>query len=99
MIKECLCHHCKFTRKCKKPRVDCSTYKAELNLTAIQYKIFEYLNRNKGIILTHNQIIEHVWKVDKMVTNHGLCTAIWRLNKKVNNVIKSKNGLGYYIEK
>lgn len=74
----------------------------ELSLTPKEYKLLEYLARNKGQVLTKNQILEQVWDIDGMfVGENTISVAVNRLRKKIEPdaahpiFIKNIFGQGY----
>lgn len=99
---ECICHHCNLKDNCKFTKYNIIkrfVYNGDKKLTANEYKILEYLIINKGLIMTYNKIIEYVWNDPESITNSNLHTIIWRLRKKIPDIIYGIHGLGYYIEK
>lgn len=71
----------------------------ELNLTKIEYKIFFYLIKNKGIILSRDKLIDLVWGIDYEGDYRTVDTHMSRLRSKVGeDIIKTYRGLGYRIE-
>ena len=97
-LKECLCHHCAHFESCQKARLKHYIYKENNTLTARENQILDYLVVNRGIILTYAQIIDYVWGNDP-INERCLSTYIWRLRKKVPDLIQGKTGLGYYVNK
>ncbi len=77
----------------------------EVRLTAIEYKILEYLMRNMNAVLSSSQIYEAVWNeasfgVEKTVTVHirNIREKI-EINPKEPKYLKVVYGLGYKIQK
>ncbi len=77
----------------------------EVHLTAIEYKILEYLMRNMNAVLSSSQIYEAVWNeasfgVEKTVTVHirNIREKI-EINPKEPKYLKVVYGLGYKIQK
>ncbi len=73
-------------------------------LTASEYKILEFLNKNKGNIVTRETIINEVWgnKADKGISDHALDQIISRLRKKLksssdNLQIETLRGRGHRL--
>lgn len=81
-------------------RVTCSG--EEIPLTMKEYRLLEYLAKNKGQLLTKNQILEQVWDVDgAFVGENTVSVTVNRLRRKIEpdpaNPIYIKNifGQGY----
>lgn len=81
-------------------RVTCNG--EELALTMKEYRLLEYLAKNKGQLLTKNQILEQVWDVDgAFVGENTVSVTVNRLRKKIEPdaaepiYIKNVFGQGY----
>ena len=75
----------------------------EINLTAKEYGVLEYLMRNKGKVLSKEQIISHVWDFDADVLPNNVELFIMFLRRKIGKPFKSKlihtvSGFGYKLE-
>ena len=75
----------------------------EINLTAKEYGVLEYLMRNKGKVLSKEQIISHVWNFDADVLPNNVELFIMFLRRKIDKPFKSKlihtvSGFGYKLE-
>ena len=75
----------------------------EINLTAKEYGVLEYLMRNKGKVLSKEQIISHVWDFDADVLPNNVEFFIMFLRRKIDKPFKSKlihtvSGFGYKLE-
>ena len=75
----------------------------EINLTAKEYGVLEYLMRNKGKVLSKEQIISHVWDFDADVLPNNVELFIMFLRRKIDKSFKSKlihtvSGFGYKLE-
>ena len=75
----------------------------EINLTAKEYGVLEYLMRNKGKVLSKEQIISHVWDFDADVLPKNVELFIMFLRRKIDKPFKSKlihtvSGFGYKLE-
>ena len=75
----------------------------EINLTAKEYGVMEYLMRNKGKVLSKEQIISHVWDFDADVLPNNVELFIMFLRRKIDKPFKSKlihtvSGFGYKLE-
>ena len=74
-----------------------------INLTAKEYGVLEYLMRNKGKVLSKEQIISHVWDFDADVLPNNVELFIMFLRRKIDKPFKSKlihtvSGFGYKLE-
>ena len=73
-----------------------------VELTALEYKMVEYLMVNKGRVLTKNQIFEAVWDTDIIPDDNSIMVAISKLRAKISDDkgdhIKTIRGLGYRME-
>ena len=75
----------------------------EINLTAKEYGVLEYLMRNKGKVLSKEQIISHVWDFDADVLPNNVELFIMFLRRKIDKPFESKlihtvSGFGYKLE-
>lgn len=75
----------------------------EINLTSKEYGVLEYLMRNKGKVLSKEQIISHVWDFDADVLPNNVELFIMFLRRKIDKPFKSKlihtvSGFGYKLE-
>ena len=72
----------------------------EIELTKKEYMILEYLMRNKGQLLSRNQILEHAWDRNVDIFSNIVNTHIKNLRKKIGktgNIIETVYGSGYRI--
>ncbi|MBD8007524.1 response regulator transcription factor [Bacillus norwichensis] len=72
----------------------------KIELTRNEFQFLEYLFRNKGRVLTREQIIERIWGYDSDVTDNALDALIKLVRKKVDikgklSVIQNVRGIGY----
>lgn len=75
----------------------------EISLTAKEYGVLEYLMRNKGKVLSKEQIISHVWDFDADVLPNNVELFIMFLRRKIDKPFKSRlihtvSGFGYKLE-
>lgn len=68
-----------------------------------EYKLLEFLLRNKGRIIPRAVLQDRIWGIDSEVTDNNLDVHIRLLRKKIaqlNNkeLIKTMRGVGYYVE-
>lgn len=69
-------------------------------LTKKEYMILEYLLRNKGQLISRNQLLEHAWDRNVDIFTNVVDTHIKNLRKKLGrsgNVLKTIYGSGYRI--
>lgn len=74
----------------------------ELKLTRTEFMLLEYFIRNKNIILTRNQILEHVWDMNVDMFTNVVDAHIKNLRKKLgwskeDSLIKTLYGVGYKL--
>ena len=73
----------------------------EVNLNAKEYGILEYLLRNKGKVVSQEELLEHVWNEEIDSFTQTVRTNIKTLRRKVDpdkEIIKTYKGKGYVIE-
>lgn len=74
-----------------------------INLSAKEYGILEYLLRNKGRVVSKNNIISHVWDFDADILPNNVEVFITYLRNKVDKpfagepLIRTVRGFGYII--
>lgn len=74
-----------------------------LDLTKNDYKILRILMEHAGKVVSRNSIMEQLWQSDSFIDDNTLTVNINRLRKKLSDAgltdyIKTKKGLGYWIE-
>ena len=72
----------------------------EVWLTKKEYMILEYLLRNKGQLISRNQLLEHAWDRNVDIFTNVVDTHIKNLRKKLGksgSIIKTIYGSGYRI--
>jgi DNA-binding response OmpR family regulator len=72
----------------------------EIKLTKKEFMILEYLLRNKGQVLSRNQILEHVWDRNVDIFTNIVDTHIKNLRNKLGKsggIVESIYGSGYRI--
>jgi DNA-binding response OmpR family regulator len=72
-----------------------------IQLNAKEYGILEYLMRNKGRVISQEELLEHVWNEEMDAFTQTVRTNIKTLRKKVDpkkSIIKTFIGKGYVIE-
>lgn len=83
------------------PNKSCVENKEEMiSLSATEQKLLMYLMENKEIILTRQQLIDHVWGMDYEGGDRTLDTHVRRLRKKIGEEwIETYRGIGYRMRK
>jgi len=72
----------------------------EIKLTKKEFMVLEYFLRNKGQVLSRNQILEHVWDRNVDIFTNVIDTHIKNLRRKLgkrNSIIEAIYGSGYRI--
>ncbi|HET7152408.1 MAG TPA: winged helix-turn-helix domain-containing protein, partial [Candidatus Kapabacteria bacterium] len=74
----------------------------EIEFTAKEYSLLEYLIRNKGRVLSRSVIAQHVWSYNFFTESNIIDVYINRLRHKVDDgfntrIIHSIRGVGYRI--
>ena len=69
-----------------------------MSLTKNEFRILQILMENSG------KIIARLWESDAFIDDNTLTVNVARLRKKLENVgmegrIKTKKGIGYYLDK
>lgn len=88
--------------------LDTGTFRAtrsgvEISLSRTEYALLEYLMRNRGIVLSRESIIAHVWDYDAEVLPNTVEVYIGYLRNKVERPFKGRKlihtvrGFGYRI--
>ncbi len=77
----------------------------EIALSSTEFKLLKYLYENKNIVVTKEQILEHMWDVDmNFVVENTVNVTINRLRKKIEDNVKEPKyiltifGVGYTFE-
>lgn len=82
----------------------CTLYDEVLNLTPIEFSILWYLCKNRGRVITSEELFEAVWKEKYFDSNNTVMVHIRRLREKMHEpprnpkFIKTVWGVGYQIE-
>jgi two-component system KDP operon response regulator KdpE len=77
----------------------------EVSLSATEYRLLETLARHAGRVLTHDQILEHVWGHAYAGASGYVKTYVGLLRAKVEPdpkrpvYVLARRGLGYYLER
>jgi DNA-binding response OmpR family regulator len=75
-----------------------------IKLTAMEFKLLEYMARNKGIILSRFQLLENVWDINFDMSTNVVDVYINYLRNKVDRSFNEKlihtiKGLGYVLRR
>ncbi len=75
----------------------------EIPLTAKEYAILEYLMHNKGIVLSRDKMMNHIWNYDYEGSSNIIDVYIRTLRNKIDadfevKLIQTVRGLGYVIK-
>lgn len=75
----------------------------EINLTATEYRLLEYMAKNKSKILSRIDILEHVWDIDFNLGTNVVDVYVNYLRKKIDKnasqkLIHTAVGLGYVLK-
>lgn len=73
-----------------------------IDLTGKEYEVLEYLMKNRGSILSRDQILNHVWDYEYEGASNIVDVIIKNIRKKLdrgegNTIIHTKRGLGYFV--
>jgi DNA-binding response OmpR family regulator len=74
----------------------------EINLTATEFRLLEFLMRRPGVVVSRNAILEAVWGFDDEVNENTVDAFIRLLRRKVDDLheeklIKTVRGVGYAL--
>ena len=73
----------------------------EIDLSAVEYQLLEYLMQNKGKTVTREKVLEQVWDVNgSYVNNNTLSVTMKRLRDKLHqpSCLKTVRSVGYRME-
>ena len=75
-----------------------------VSLTKNEFRILQMLMENAGKIIARDDIIARLWESDEFIDDNTLTVNVARLRKKFENAgmdnwIKTKKGIGYYLKK
>ncbi len=90
-------------------RIDRETYTVTkgdipLHLSATEFRLFLYLAERKGRVFSRDQLLDAVWKDESFVEPRTVDVHIRRLRAQIEDdpsnpfYIKTKRGVGYYVE-
>ena len=76
----------------------------EISLTKKEYELLEFLIRNKGIVVSREQIFDNVWGINSNSQMRMVDIQISHLRDKIEKdtkdpqIIKTVHGFGYILE-
>lgn len=75
----------------------------EIKLTAKEYSILEYLMHNKGIVLSRDKILHHIWNYEYEGASNIIDVYIRNLRAKIDTgydvkLINTVRGMGYVLK-
>jgi len=73
-----------------------------LEITKNELKVLYYLIKNKGNIVSREDLMDYLWKSNLFVDDNTLSVNVTRLRKKleeigIKDVIETRRGLGYIM--
>ena len=73
-----------------------------IDLTKNEIKILSCLMKNKGVIVSRDELMDYLWNSDMFVDENTLSVNIARLRKKLDSLgfkdaIETKRGIGYIL--
>ena len=100
LINEDILHCCNLSLNIKSQTL--IKNKKEIYLTRKEFQLFEYLLRNKGIVLSRGMIMEHVWDMNADPFSNTIESHVLSLRRKIGDkdarkIIKTVPGRGYTI--
>lgn len=74
-----------------------------VEITKNELKTLSYLIKNKGIIVSREELMEYLWSTDYYVDDNSLSVNITRLRKKladigIGDIIETRRGQGYIMK-
>lgn len=75
-----------------------------VSLTKNEFRILQMLMESAGKIIARDDIIARLWESDEFIDDNTLTVNVARLRKKIENAgmdnwIRTKKGIGYYLKK
>ncbi|MBS1565146.1 MAG: response regulator transcription factor [Bacteroidetes bacterium] len=73
-----------------------------ISLTSTEYRLLEYMVRNRGRVLSRMEMLEHVWSIDFNMSTNVVDVYVNYLRKKIDKqsdqkLIQTVVGMGYII--
>jgi two-component system response regulator MprA len=87
-------------------RIDVQAMEVTVNdepaqLTALEFRLLEYLMRNPRVVLSRGQILDAVWGLDAFTTSNVVDVYVRYLRQKLPNAatcIRTVRGVGYVLK-
>ena len=72
----------------------------QIELTALEFRLLEYMVRNKRVVLSRSQILENVWGLDVETTSNIVDVYVRYLRQKLGDppLIHTVRGVGYVLK-
>jgi DNA-binding response OmpR family regulator len=73
-------------------------------VTALEFRLLEYLAEHPGRVFTRDQLLDAVWRQDVYVTPRSVDVYVWRLREKIEansaspQFLKTVRGVGYRFD-
>ena len=82
--------------------VDSGSNDKTIEITKNELKILSYLIKNKGKIVSRENLMNYLWDCEMFIDDNTLSVNVTRIRKKldeigIKNVIETRRGLGYII--
>lgn len=72
--------------------------------TVLEFRLLEYMTRNRGRVFTRDQLLDAVWGQERFVTPRSVDACVRRIRNKIEagsggpTFLKTVRGVGYYLE-
>jgi two-component system phosphate regulon response regulator PhoB len=72
--------------------------------TILEFRLLEYMVRNRGRVFTRDQLLDAVWGQERFVTPRSVDACVRRIRNKIEggrgglSFLKTVRGVGYYLE-
>ncbi len=71
----------------------------QIDLTPLEFRLLRFLAHNKGRVVSHFEIAEHVYQRDREPDSNAIEALVARLRRKIgSDVISTRRGHGYLME-
>ena len=81
----------------------CLLYEKDIELTPLEFEVLLYLVKNRGQVVSSEELFEKVWKEKYLDNNNTVMVHIRRIREKIEDntadpkYLKTKRGKGYYV--
>jgi two-component system phosphate regulon response regulator PhoB len=75
-----------------------------LPTTILEFRLLEYMARNRGRVFTRDQLLDAVWGQERFVTPRSVDACVRRIRNKIQSTragaafLKTVRGVGYCLE-